>query len=85
MRIRSVLALALFTIAIASAPLQAREQEDSNACVNDAMTVCPQYIPRPTGALAQLSFASLFRRNNDYRRRAQQRGGRLLTHGVPAP
>jgi hypothetical protein len=45
MQIRSVLALALLTLAFAPAPLQAREQEDSNACINDAMTVCPQYIP----------------------------------------
>jgi len=52
MKIGLILTLALLNFAAAPAaaqpPYQAAQpsyQEDQNACVNDAMTVCSQYIP----------------------------------------
>jgi hypothetical protein len=44
MKIGSALTLALLIAAAAAATAKA-EQQDPNACVNDAMTVCSQYIP----------------------------------------
>jgi hypothetical protein len=45
MKMRSVLTLALFCTALAPAAGKAEDQQDQNACMGDAMTVCAQYIP----------------------------------------
>jgi hypothetical protein len=45
MKIRTTLALALFCLALAPIAATAGEQEDLQACMNDAMTVCSQFIP----------------------------------------
>jgi hypothetical protein len=45
MKIRATLALALFCVALAPIAATAGEQEDQQACMNDAMTVCSQFIP----------------------------------------
>lgn len=54
MKVGSVLVLALVTFALAPAAAEpmyqavqqpSYQQENQNACINDAMTVCSQYIP----------------------------------------
>jgi hypothetical protein len=46
MKIRTVFALALFWLALAPVAATADQaQDDQNACMNDAMTVCGQFIP----------------------------------------
>jgi hypothetical protein len=45
MKIGSILTLALLAFAAAPAAAQPNAQEDQNACMNDAMTVCSQFIP----------------------------------------
>jgi hypothetical protein len=46
MRTGLMLVLAQLTFVVApAAAQQPTVQEDQNACVNDAMTVCSQYIP----------------------------------------
>jgi hypothetical protein len=44
-RIHSTFALAAFCLALAPAALRADPQQDQQACMNDAMTVCGQFIP----------------------------------------
>ena len=54
MRIPSAIALALFALIPAAA--SAEKQDDQNACMNDAFTVCGQAIPdrdRVAACLAQ--------------------------------
>lgn len=41
----TTLALGLFTLAIAPVAATAGAQEDREACINDALTVCAQFIP----------------------------------------
>jgi hypothetical protein len=45
MKFGSILALVPLCIALAPFPASAEEREDQAACVNDAMTVCSQFIP----------------------------------------
>ncbi len=45
MRFRYAFALALCGLALAPVAAIAGEQEDRQACMNDALTVCSQYIP----------------------------------------
>ncbi len=45
MRISTVLALALFCVALAPITSKADGQRDQQACMADAMTVCGQFIP----------------------------------------
>jgi hypothetical protein len=45
MKLSTALAFALFCLAFAPAAATAGEQEDQQACINDAMTVCSQFIP----------------------------------------
>jgi hypothetical protein len=45
MKIGSMLVLVLTLAAAVPAAAQADDRQDQNACVNDAMTVCSQYIP----------------------------------------
>lgn len=45
MKIRSTFALALFSLALAPVTASGGEQEDRQACMNDALTVCSQFIP----------------------------------------
>jgi hypothetical protein len=46
MKIRTVLALALFCLALAPVAATADQAaDDQNACMNDAMTTCGQFIP----------------------------------------
>lgn len=45
MKIRTVSALALFCLALAPAVALADPQQDQQACMNDAMTICGQFIP----------------------------------------
>lgn len=45
MKIRFVLVPAVFCVALAPAALRADPQQDRQACMNDAFTVCGQFIP----------------------------------------
>jgi hypothetical protein len=45
MKITSTFAVALFSLALASIAAAGGEQEDRQACMNDALTVCAQFIP----------------------------------------
>ncbi|MGO9700788.1 MAG: hypothetical protein ACLPX7_16160 [Xanthobacteraceae bacterium] len=45
MKIASTFALALFSVALAPVAAIGGEQEDRQACMNDALTVCAQFIP----------------------------------------
>ena len=45
MKIHTALALALFGLALTPAAVRADGQQDQQACMNDAMTVCGQFIP----------------------------------------
>lgn len=45
MRIRAALALAVFAWVLSPANLKADAQQDQQACMNDAMTICGQFIP----------------------------------------
>ncbi|MGD0420327.1 MAG: hypothetical protein ABSA68_12240 [Xanthobacteraceae bacterium] len=45
MKMRSVLTLVLFCTALTPAAAQAEDQQNQNACMSDAMTVCAQFIP----------------------------------------
>jgi len=44
MKIRTV-ALALFGLVVSTVVVKADSQQDQQACMNDAMTVCSQFIP----------------------------------------
>ena len=41
----TTLALGLFAVALAPVVASAGAQEDREACINDALTVCAQFIP----------------------------------------
>jgi len=43
--IHTTLALAAFCLVLAPAALRADPQEDQQACMSDALTVCGQFIP----------------------------------------
>jgi len=45
MKTSSTLAIALLCIALSPLAVTAGTQEDQTACMNDAMTVCSQFIP----------------------------------------
>ena len=45
MKIRSTFALAVFCFALAPTALRADPQQDQQACMQDALTVCGQFIP----------------------------------------
>jgi hypothetical protein len=45
MTVRILLALGLFAVAIAPVGVMADEMEDQQACMQDAQTVCGQFIP----------------------------------------
>jgi hypothetical protein len=45
MKTYAALALATFCITLAPATLRADSQDDQNACMNDAFSVCGQFIP----------------------------------------
>jgi hypothetical protein len=45
MKISLAPATLLFCIALAPLPAAAGQQEDQSACMNDAMTICSQFIP----------------------------------------
>lgn len=45
MKIGTTLALAMFCLALAPAAVRADPQQDQQACMNDAMTICGQFIP----------------------------------------
>ncbi len=45
MTMRSVLILAVFCLASGTAAAQSNEQQNQNACMSDAMTVCGRFIP----------------------------------------
>ncbi len=45
MKIQVAFALALFGLALSPAAARADAQQDRQACMNDAMTVCSQFIP----------------------------------------
>jgi hypothetical protein len=45
MKVGSIFALVPLCIALAPFPASADEREDQAACMNDAMTVCSQFIP----------------------------------------
>jgi hypothetical protein len=45
MKIQTTFALAMFAIALAPAAVRADPQHDQAACMNDAMTICGQFIP----------------------------------------
>jgi len=45
MTIRILLALALFAVAIAPVTAMADPQQDQDACMQDAQTICGQFIP----------------------------------------
>lgn len=40
-----VLAIAAGAVAFASAPASAGAEEDQQACMNDALTICSQFVP----------------------------------------
>jgi hypothetical protein len=45
MKISTIVALSAFCFALAPAGARADEQSDQQACMNDAMTICGQFIP----------------------------------------
>ena len=45
MSVRILLALGLFAVAIVPVTVMADEQQDQQACIEDAQTVCGQFIP----------------------------------------
>ncbi|MGD0025424.1 MAG: hypothetical protein ABSC37_12505 [Xanthobacteraceae bacterium] len=45
MKIRIALALAMFALALAPVAVSADAQQNQQACMNDALTVCGQFIP----------------------------------------
>jgi hypothetical protein len=45
MKIRAALALALFCLILAPVAVRADAQQDQDACMLDAQTVCGQFIP----------------------------------------
>jgi hypothetical protein len=45
MSVRILLALGLFAVAIAPVTVMADQMEDQQACMQDAQTVCGQFIP----------------------------------------
>ena len=45
MKIHAALALALFGLALSPVAVRADAQQDQQACMNDAMTICGQFIP----------------------------------------
>jgi hypothetical protein len=45
MTVRILLALGLFAVAIAPVTATADQQQDQDACMQDAQTVCGQFIP----------------------------------------
>jgi hypothetical protein len=45
MRIESTLAMAALCIALAPLTATAGEEEDRGACINDALTICSEFIP----------------------------------------
>jgi hypothetical protein len=45
MKFRYAFALALFSLALAPITASGGEQEDRQACMSDALTVCSQFIP----------------------------------------
>ena len=45
MTIRILLALAFFAVAIAPVTAMADPQQDQDACMQDAQTICGQFIP----------------------------------------
>ncbi len=45
MKIRAILALAMFGLALAPVAVRADQSRDQQACMNDAFTVCGQFIP----------------------------------------
>ena len=44
-KIRIALTLGVFCLALAPAAVRADPQQDQQACMNDAMTVCGEFIP----------------------------------------
>jgi hypothetical protein len=45
MKFRIALSVGLFCLALAPAAARADAQQDQEACMNDAMTICGQFIP----------------------------------------
>ena len=45
MKIQTAFALALFGLALSPVAVTADAQQDQAACMNDAMTICGQFIP----------------------------------------
>jgi len=45
MKIHTAIAVSLFCLALAPVGAKADQQDDQQACMNDAMTVCGQFIP----------------------------------------
>lgn len=45
MKMRSALIVALFCLVSGAAVAQPDEEQNQNACINDAMTVCGQFMP----------------------------------------
>jgi hypothetical protein len=45
MNLRTALALGVFSLGLAPAALRADPQQNQQACMSDAMTVCGQFIP----------------------------------------
>jgi hypothetical protein len=45
MKFRTALALTMFCVTLAPAAVRADPQQDQQACMNDALAVCGQFIP----------------------------------------
>jgi hypothetical protein len=45
MKTNAAFALALFCVSLAPAAATATTQEDQRACMNDALTICAQFVP----------------------------------------
>jgi hypothetical protein len=45
MKIHTAIAVSLLGLALAPAGAKAEQQGDQQACMNDAMTICGQFIP----------------------------------------
>ena len=45
MKLQGTIALALFVVALAPAAVRADEEQDKQACMADAMSICGQFIP----------------------------------------
>jgi hypothetical protein len=45
MTIRTALALAVFCLALAPAAVRADDEQDKQACMSDAFSICGQFIP----------------------------------------